>query len=277
MKKTFSKFLATAAAVSMLASVATVVNADGVEFTTTPVEGGVVITGVTGYDENTTEITIPETIGEATVVGVQDYAFVTVDNLAVIKTPATLVKDNVGTVAFMTKNSLVDYINDVVGADAEEADYLEYIAKTISYAGKTEGWTEEELAEVKTKLEAKAKLAGVPEGAEVEDAVAIMLQNKAAMNLTANTTDKVAIWEATVTYDEVTVEIPEGSGIADLVLPKRGDANADGVVNVRDAAAIAAALAKNDISTIAFTSDYNADGVINVRDAAAIASALAKA
>ncbi len=56
---------------------------------------------------------------------------------------------------------------------------------------------------------------------------------------------------------------------------EKGDANKDGKVNVRDAAAIASALAKNDISSLPSVADYNGDGKINVRDAAAIASFLA--
>ena len=56
-----------------------------------------------------------------------------------------------------------------------------------------------------------------------------------------------------------------------------GDANEDGVVNVRDAAFIAKALAKGEEDTLPDNSDYNQDGKINVRDAAAIAKYLAQA
>ena len=53
-----------------------------------------------------------------------------------------------------------------------------------------------------------------------------------------------------------------------------GDANEDGVLNVRDCAYIASKLAKGEkLSDIA---DYNKDGKVNVRDAAAIARDLAK-
>ncbi|MBQ3567223.1 MAG: leucine-rich repeat protein [Oscillospiraceae bacterium] len=55
-----------------------------------------------------------------------------------------------------------------------------------------------------------------------------------------------------------------------------GDANCDGVVNVRDAAAIAKALAKGTTGTLPANADFNGDGDISVRDAAAIAAALAK-
>ncbi len=54
-----------------------------------------------------------------------------------------------------------------------------------------------------------------------------------------------------------------------------GDANGDGVVNVRDCAFIASALAKGLADTLPKSADFNGDGKINVRDAAAIASYLA--
>ncbi len=54
-----------------------------------------------------------------------------------------------------------------------------------------------------------------------------------------------------------------------------GDANNDGKVNVRDAAYIASALAKNETSALTISADFNEDGKINVRDAAAIAKYLA--
>ncbi len=54
-----------------------------------------------------------------------------------------------------------------------------------------------------------------------------------------------------------------------------GDANCDGIVNVRDCALIAAKLSKNLASELPAHSDYTQDGEINVRDAAAIARLLA--
>ena len=65
---------------------------------------------------------------------------------------------------------------------------------------------------------------------------------------------------------------------ADLSFPVleglKGDANGDGTVNVRDAAAIASALAKG--TELPLTADFNGDGKVNIRDAAAIAGSLLK-
>lgn len=54
-----------------------------------------------------------------------------------------------------------------------------------------------------------------------------------------------------------------------------GDANSDGIVNVRDCAFIASKLACSKADEIPQNADYNNDGQINVRDAAAIAKYLA--
>ncbi|MGN1481473.1 leucine-rich repeat protein [Porcipelethomonas sp.] len=68
---------------------------------------------------------------------------------------------------------------------------------------------------------------------------------------------------------KVTVE----SGIiSDYIL---GDANNDGILNIRDAAFIASKLAKGLASELSESADYNGDGVVNVRDAAAIARDMA--
>ncbi|MGN1481344.1 dockerin type I repeat-containing protein [Porcipelethomonas sp.] len=55
-----------------------------------------------------------------------------------------------------------------------------------------------------------------------------------------------------------------------------GDANEDGVVNIRDASLIARKLAEQKVSELPPSADFNSDGIVNVRDAAAIASYIAK-
>ncbi|MGN0612295.1 MAG: dockerin type I domain-containing protein [Porcipelethomonas sp.] len=54
-----------------------------------------------------------------------------------------------------------------------------------------------------------------------------------------------------------------------------GDANEDGIFNVRDAAFIAEKLAKGDSESLPEISDYNDDGAVNIRDGASIARYLA--
>ena len=54
-----------------------------------------------------------------------------------------------------------------------------------------------------------------------------------------------------------------------------GDANDDGILNVRYAAYIARMLALGSADKLPKKSDFNGDGKINVRDAAAIAKYIA--
>lgn len=51
----------------------------------------------------------------------------------------------------------------------------------------------------------------------------------------------------------------------------QGDANMDGVINVRDAACISSCLANNNMAAMLGNGDYNTDGKVDIRDAAAIA------
>ena len=55
-----------------------------------------------------------------------------------------------------------------------------------------------------------------------------------------------------------------------------GDANGDGVLNVRDAAYIAKMTAQGKGNALPSKADYNGDGTVNIRDAAAIARALTR-
>ena len=288
MKKTFSKFLATAAAVSMLASASAVVNADeAISFNTTTCEHGVIIESVVNGDALET-IVVPAEIDGAAVVGVADFAFADLDALVTIDTMSAtnLTAEHVSTVSFTTKASLTDYFVALFGEDATEEEVLTYGANEVY--GDKEAWTAEELADVKTKIAAKAELAGttIPEDLSdvnaLTEAAAVMLQNEEAMNLTQTTSDNLAVWETTVPNDMASIIYDPESPIASIIdaIPSiailLGDANLDGKVNVRDAAFIASKLAKAEGDDLTAEADFNEDGKLNVRDAAAIATALAK-
>lgn len=291
MRKTFSKFFATAAAVSMLASVTTVVNADrteGYAFDYRKAETGVVITKVDAMAEvSTYNIPSEITIDGVTmnVVGVDNYAFAGLDDLTVINVPASLRLEDIGNTAFMTKKSLEAFVVSELGTEPTKEEVLIYIATELEYNGKTSGWTAEELAEVEAKATAKAELAGVTSDMDMVTALVTMLQNQDAMNLGETTKNKLGVWEATLTYSNVDVIAEVGSdaatylngmvGLKDLS-GIRGDANKDGKLTVSDAAFIARTLAKQQGETLTVYADYNQDGKRNVSDAASIARYLAK-
>ncbi len=63
----------------------------------------------------------------------------------------------------------------------------------------------------------------------------------------------------------------------DYPIPTLGDADENGVVNVRDCAYIATKCANNKVESLSkYYADFNKDGKVNVRDAAAIAKHLAE-
>ncbi len=96
-----------------------------------------------------------------------------------------------------------------------------------------------------------------------------------------NVTLKVlsAIAAGAIAAASVTAALPvmanETAGITADAQKQVGDANSDGIVNVRDAAFIAAKLAQGKAGALPEYADFNGDDVVNVRDAAAIARYLA--
>ena len=76
--------------------------------------------------------------------------------------------------------------------------------------------------------------------------------------------------ECEYSYAEIASKIP---GVSQL----RGDANSDGLVNVRDAAFIAKHISQGIVANLPQKADYNMDGIINVRDSASLARNLSMA
>lgn len=72
--------------------------------------------------------------------------------------------------------------------------------------------------------------------------------------------------------DNITYHTPDMLWLTNIV---RGDANNDGVLNIRDAAFIIKHLAKGQKDKLPKCSDFNGDGEVTVRDAAKIAQYLA--
>jgi len=84
----------------------------------------------------------------------------------------------------------------------------------------------------------------------------------------------------TLTYEKYYNQLPKSQFSYDEIQNMTptyitGDANNDGIVNVRDCSFIAMFLAQNRVDMLAEHSDFNEDGKINVRDASAIAVFLA--
>ncbi|MGN0613736.1 MAG: hypothetical protein ACI4JB_07515, partial [Porcipelethomonas sp.] len=271
MKKTFSKLLATAAAVTMIASAvpAAMVNADD----TTGVFHGfayrldgenAIITGFTNEGdgevpdpEELTRIAIPEavTVGDKdyTVVGVDDLAFAELANLVSVECPDTLQLEYMGNVAFLTTTSIYNYLESQLGEDAlsgEDPDLLvDYAMEKIAFEGTVEQFV--------IKLGEQFDIAGVEEDDYIGDAVVKLYRNIDNLTISEKTRDKIEVWMSSVAYYGFEIIASEDSDAAKYALGREvlgmnfvpssqavlGDANLDGVLNVRDAAFIANYLA----------------------------------
>lgn len=301
MRKSIFKFVATAAAVSMIATAASavMVNAEDAtyeNYTYRLEDNNAIITGYT--DSTVTSLDVISEIKDGdntySVVGIDDLAFSNLDNITSVTLPASLQEGKISDIAFVTKKNIEKFINEELGSEPTEADAIAYIAKAVKYAGKTEGWTEEELAAVKEKTVNAMVKAGIP-AADITadkinaDMVLVVLKNTDKLGITASSIAAIDEWADTVKIYDTKITAPEGSDAAKWIEKiegkmgasyLRGDANHDDKVNVRDCAYIARELAKmGDEKTISYetnpAADYNLDKTVNIRDAAALARDLA--
>ncbi len=251
---------------------------------------------ITGYNTDTPDkiisLEITDSIEyngvEYDVAGVDELAFADLKNLTSVYIPDTLNHEYMSNIAFATETSIADYIYNSMADDYDEKAFLSLVAETMEYNGKTEGWTDDELAEVKAKLNEQAALAGVTDGMDAGEAMVLMIKNRDKMNLSETTRAYFELWIATIPCSNITAHVnpnTSSSEVLDMISAVSGlnvvytyltgDANHDGVINVRDCAFIANSLANGNPKELPDSSDYNSDGLINVRDAAALAAFLA--
>lgn len=90
--------------------------------------------------------------------------------------------------------------------------------------------------------------------------------------VTTNAKTTITTTTTTVTTETTNSETTDTSNSTEKV--DQGDANGDGIMNIRDAAFIAKMLAQGKADQLPESADYNGDGKVNIRDAAAIAKFL---
>lgn len=78
-------------------------------------------------------------------------------------------------------------------------------------------------------------------------------------------------------FPECSINYSDLGSSSAFIVGALGDANLNGVVNIRDAAYIAKMIAKGLGAELPQCTDFNKDGVVNIRDAAALAKYLASA
>jgi len=293
----FTKIAAIAGAVSILVSALpfNVAAANQVSIDYKIINDQAIITNVnTNGVKDVTKIEIPASItdGEFTyeVVGVEDFAFALCEDLEVICVPDSLTIANTGNVAFLTSDSVMNFLDKELSDAATTDDIVKYIAEHANY--KNGVYTDEDLADVAVKLEKKLSMIDISVADTVEGKIMTLLRNVDEMNLNQELYDSFSLWLSTITYYNTTICANEGTEMQEYAKGREflglnftplvtdyvvGDANGDSKVNVRDAAYIASTIAKGQIIDPLKNpaADFNNDGKVNVRDAAALARSLA--
>ena len=252
------------------------------------------------------EVEIPEkTDAGITVVGVADFAFADAADVTTIVVPASLKLDYIGTVAFLTKEDIdvfvtTEGLDATVEADDDSEVDAAYIANKVKFMGK-KNWkgNEEELAPAKTVFENVVKTVGGETPGEfvaalytiADTSVVVREEDEDTLEkMSEKSYDNFQAWVKTIPVN-VLLKGTKGTDAETYANGKalvgvsfeenethlRGDANQDGIVNVRDCAKIANALAFKTVDELCpICADYNEDGEITVRDAAQLAAFLAK-
>ena len=274
---------------------------------------GAYVTRASGAN-NVTEIVIPDkTDAGIPIVGIDDFAFYGCTSLEKVSVPDTVKAKNIGDTAFLTRKNIEDTLL-ANGQDQKLSTGLAYAANVVNYKGRSD-WEEgdKELEGAEKILRGIMKNLGCDDKdtislAEAASIVRTMyLYNEMGLEfnivraddeastakMSEKSYEKFVAWVKAIPED-VTIVASKGSdaekyakgkkliGIKfeaeEITEPEKhlkGDANSDGVVNVRDAAFIAAKLAQGKSGELPEYADFNDDSVVNVRDAAAIARYLA--
>ncbi len=299
----FTKFLAVAGAISMLASaIPFAVSADetdteptqpSIEFDKVTVGDQVcaVIKNVTTADE---EVTIPATVTEGeneySVIGVSDYAFVLCENLNVVNVPDSLTIANTGNVAFLTSSAISKFLDAELASAASFDDVLKYVADKAKY--KNGNYTDADIADLAVKLRHKLNKVDISAATTVEGKLALIIKNIDKMELSQANLDNFNLWISSVKYDGFKLKGNEGIPMQEYATGKEilgmvyeataayvlGDADGNGRVSIADCRWIALRIAKRDELPVEKypAADYNKDGKISIRDAADIAKDIAK-
>lgn len=306
--------LATAAAINVSAdgeAVGSDPSSRPYSFEYAPEGDGVIVTDVT-VAEGIDEVEIPDEVDGKAVVGVADFAFMNA-NVGTIVCPDSFVLDNIGTVAFLTADDIGAFLADngipdeVIYADDEEtllgaidATTAAYTANTVKFMGK-KNWkgTEEELEPARTVFSNVAKTVGGETAGEfvgklytLEDTSAVVRakDEDTLEKMSERSYENFQAWVKAIPVN-VTIKANEGTDAQKYAEGKKlvdvkfvtkhthllGDANGDSIVNVRDCAKIANALAFKTVDELPCKgcADYNEDGDVTVRDAAQLANAIA--
>lgn len=280
MKNTFKKALAGISAVAMLAAAMPVASAFAEEttspFVTKSVGDGLVV--ITDYTDTEAEkVVIPSTIDDATVVGVDAFAFGLCEDLATIVVPETLQADYIDNNAFMTLPMIVKYaipgdVNTVEGL-------LKYYAELADVT-----YSDDMLAKFMNHI----KDVEIPNGTTLGGLCVLICRDIENLGFSEANINKFNMFTNLFSYDGfITLEGPADTDAQAYAAKKKikyvvtsgyqvGDVNMSGEVDVFDAIAIAQySVNKRELTDEQLVlADVNGDGRVDVFDAIAIAKSL---
>ena len=269
MKKTISKLMATAGALSLLASAIPFVGVSADEaapFEYEKVEGGVVVTA--WNDISVEEATIPATVTEGdeelAVIGIADYAFGLCENLAVVNVPDSLKLDNMGNTAFLTSTMVMDFFDNELSEAATTDDIIRYVAEKADYKGTGENGaiTDADIKELSVKLVNHLNKVDISAATTVKGKLMTLIMNIDEMGFSQANVDKFNVYVTAIPYGDLTLKGNAGTSEAPTEIKQYadgknikftsndfipGDANGDGKLTALDAAAIAKHLAEQSI------------------------------
>ncbi len=280
MKNTFKKALAGISAVAMLAAAMPVASAFAEEttspFVTKSVGDGLVV--ITDYTDTEAEkVVIPSTIDDATVVGVDAFAFGLCGDLATIVVPETLQADYIDNNAFMTFPMIEKY---VLPSDVNTVEGL------LKYSAELAGVTYSD--DMLTKFMSHIKDVEIPNGTTMSGLSILIGRDIENLGFSEANIKNFNMYTNLIPYDLITLEGPADTDAQAYAAKKNtlkyvvtsgyqvGDVNMSGEVDVFDAIAIAQySVNKRELTDEQLVlADVNGDGRVDVFDAIAIAKSL---
>lgn len=258
----------------------TVTVIDGGDFCVREVDEGFVITKYLGV--NADRIEVPSEIGGRKVVGVDDFAFGSVTDDAVIAVPETLMSKYIGSEAFMT----YAVVNEQIIKMSEGTTVNEVLRYWFNEVGEM-NYTDEQINEAVVKV---LSYIGNTSALSMPELVIEVLKNADNLDFPPEKIGLLKLVLSVMNYDNVKLEGPADTdaqayakgkmNLEYIVAAKglKGDVTLDGAVNLYDVIAIAQYVmdsAKYPLSDEAMPNgDVAENGKIDIYDAIEIAKAI---
>ncbi len=245
---------------------------------------GAVITEFVNTEADT--ITVPATIDEKAVIGIDDFAFANVTGDVTINVPDTLAIANMGNEAFMT-SAVISKVTATGGSSIH--DVLSYWVNDVAGMG----YTDEQIADAVKRAYAKIDEAQVAADTIEKTTMNLIKAIKAGeCGFSQANIDKMNMALSTMSYAGVKLKVATNQETPEIVTyaaAKKdlecevggayiiGDTNLSGKLDLQDAILIAKFLLNGELTDEQQAAgDYNQNGKIDLQDAIGVAKELLK-